>query len=199
MRNSETMNTKFYLLTVVFGLLVFSIRTNAEGPTQEMKLYAASYGLDEKEAPAHLEGLFSSKHPQQLAALDYFVQHKAYRVIAAALPVLDDSLKGEAIVALERANKRDVVVISALLKELEERTHEIKQFGEVLAGHRMVKEKLVAIISRLSGVAGKDVNPQSLESVRKFIGAVRAVQVVEPDKPVQEPPPTNSLPAKSSQ
>lgn len=168
------MTAGYQWITWLFIGLVYSVPAVGSGELLIDEL-AAFYQIDEEEAKVKYDQLFSGERVGRLAALEYFSKRKAFRIIAIALNKLDENLKPSAIKALADIQDRDTVVLAALLDELERRNFEILQGGENLAAHIRIKETLISTIAKLTGLSGKDIDPESVEAVKAFLEKARQI------------------------
>lgn len=143
---------------------------------ETVKQFAAEVKVDPAQAERQFNTLLRGTLREQTSALSDLKRQKAFRIIAFALPKMNDPGKGEAIKALEESTESDRLVVKTLIDELESRNFAIANGEENVAAHEMTKQRLITTLSRLTHVPAQDVHRESQSDVRNFIDRIRAEQ-----------------------
>ena len=146
--------------------------------TNLVERLAEARNMDPQEALKNYHQLLARNmldEPKALKAVEQLDKAGAYDIIAVALPESAESIKPTIIETLGRADKMNPRVVVALLEELEKRNYIMRQGGEDLAGHRMLKQKLLNIISKLTGASVEGIDSESTAQVAAFIEKIRSL------------------------
>jgi hypothetical protein len=147
---------------------------------QTLKQFAAEAKINADQAEREYNRLLTGTLPEQTAALSDLKRLKAFRIIAFALPKMNDRGKGEAIKALAATTESDPLVVKVLTDELESQNFIIPNGEENVAAHEMTKQRLITILSRLTAIPIQDTLRQSQSDVRVFIEKIRTAKNSRP-------------------
>lgn len=136
---------------------------------------AQAYGMQAQDVVNSYNHLFDKNGVSALHAVDSLSSKGAYSALALALPSADATVKPSIVDALSKATAKDNLIISSVSLELgNQNVIVIRQGGEDMAIQHVMKQKLIKILAKQTGINADQVNADNQQQVNAFIASVDA-------------------------
>lgn len=136
---------------------------------------AKNYGNQSQDIINSYNQLIGADRLSALQAVGSLSSKGAHSALALALPLVDANVKPSIVDALSKVSKKDSLIVSSVLSELKsENSVIIEQGGEEIAGQHIMKQKLVKILTKQTGVDGSQVDVDNRQQINSFIADVYA-------------------------